>query len=219
MVRKLTYILMLAAMLMGLFSLHPATSASAATLTVNTLTDENDGSCLDGDCSLRDAIAAAFPATQVHIQAQASNASATSLLAGINTWLLRSIVSAGPDIIALTTTTDFHQVACSGTNFFAVAMSNVGANATGDITVSANTGSASLPLSISIEETNPGTGVIIGDHVLQNVLAGQNRTVLVTVTFNGCISFDPALNRIFIEFRDASNNIVGSTSTAVSTNR
>jgi CSLREA domain-containing protein len=31
-------------------------AAPAATITVNTLFDENDGSCRDGDCSLRDAI-------------------------------------------------------------------------------------------------------------------------------------------------------------------
>ncbi len=102
---------------------------------------------------------------------------------------------------------------------FAVAMSNVGAAATGDITVTANTGSAFLPVSVTIQETNPGTGEIIGDHILNNLGAGENRTVAVFVTFNGCVSFDPAANRIFIEFRDASNNVVGSTSTAVSTNR
>ena len=162
---------------------------------------------------------ATFSATSVHIQALAGNAPSTTLLTGINTWLLRATSTPGPDIIALTTTTDFHQVACSGANAFAVALSNVGAAATGDITVTANTGSATLPLSISISETNPATGVIIGDHILQTVGAGENRTVAVFVTFNGCISFDPAVNRIFIEFRDASNNVVGSTSTAVSTNR
>ena len=160
-----------------------------------------------------------FSATSVHIRAQASNAPSTTLLTGINTWLLRSTSVAGPDIIALTTTTDFHQVACSGANAFAVALSNVGAAATGDITAVANTGTATLPLSISISETNPGTGAVIGDNVLQTVGAGENRTVAVFVTFNGCIAFDPAANRIFIEFRDASNNVVGSTSTAVSTGR
>jgi hypothetical protein len=162
---------------------------------------------------------AIFAATNVHIQAQAANAPSTNLLTGINTWLLRSTAIAGPDIIALTTTTDFHQVACSGSNAFAVALSNVGAAATGDITAVANTGSAALPLVISIQETDPGTGAIIGDHILQSVGAGENRTVAVFVTFNGCVNFDPAANRIFIEFRDASNNVVGSTSTAVSTNR
>jgi predicted outer membrane repeat protein len=162
---------------------------------------------------------AVFAATHVHIRAQASNAPSTNLLTGINTWLLRATSVPGPDIIALTTTTDFHQVACSGINAFAVALSNVGVAATSDITVLANTGSATLPLSISISETNPGTGAIIGDHILQSVGAGANRTVAVFVTFNGCVNFDPAANRIFIEFRDASNNVVGSTSTAVSTGR
>ena len=162
---------------------------------------------------------ATFSATSVHIRAQASNAPSTTLLTGINTWLLRSTSVAGPDIIALTTTTDFHQIACSGANAFAVALSNVGAAATGDITAVANTGSTTLPLSISISETDPATGAVIGDHILQTVGAGENRTVAVFVTFNGCIAFDPAANRIFIEFRDASNNVVGSTSTAVSTGR
>ena len=162
---------------------------------------------------------ATFSATSVHIRAQASNAPSTNLLTGINTWLLRSTNVAGPDIIALTTTTDFHQVACSGANAFAVALSNVGAASTGDITAVANTGSAILPLSISISETDPATGAIIGDNLLQNVGAGENRTVAVFVTFKGCVAFDPAANRIFIEFRDASNNVVGSTSTAVSTGR
>lgn len=162
---------------------------------------------------------APFAATYVHIIAQAANAPSTNLLVGINTWLLRSTSVSGPDTIALTTTTDFHQVACSGQNAFAVASSNVGAATTGDITVTANTGSVSLPLSISIMETNPNTGLVIGDNILQGVGAGDNRTVVVFVTFRGCVGFDPANNRIFIEFRDASNNIVGSTSTAVSTNR
>jgi hypothetical protein len=162
---------------------------------------------------------ATFAATHVHIRAQADNAPSTNLLTGINTWLLRATDTLGPDIIALTTTTDFHQVACSGSNAFAAALSNVGAAATGDITAVASTGSATLPLVISISETDPGTGVIIGDHILQSVGSGENRTVAVFVTFNGCVNFDPAVNRIFIEFRDASNNVVGSTSTAVSTNR
>jgi CSLREA domain-containing protein len=35
---------------------YAATPAEAATYTVNTVMDENDGSCFDGDCSLRDAI-------------------------------------------------------------------------------------------------------------------------------------------------------------------
>jgi hypothetical protein len=43
--------------------------------------------------------------------------------------------------------------------------------------------------------------------------------VVVWVTFNGCVGFDPAAHRIFIRFKDAGNNLIGSTSTAISTNR
>ena len=39
-----------------IFSTATPKLAQAATLTVNTLIDENDGSCSDVDCSLRDAI-------------------------------------------------------------------------------------------------------------------------------------------------------------------
>jgi CSLREA domain-containing protein len=39
-----------------IFSIMTPRQARAATLTVDTLNDENDGSCSDGDCSLRDAI-------------------------------------------------------------------------------------------------------------------------------------------------------------------
>jgi hypothetical protein len=159
-----------------------------------------------------------FAAVDVHIRAQAANAASTNLLPGINTWTLRATNSPGPDIVALTTTTDFHQVSCSGTKPFAVAMSNVGA-ATSPVTVTADTGSASLPFSMLIQESDPATGIIIGDNILENVGAGENRTVVVWVTFHGCVGFDPAAHRIFIRFKDAGNNLIGSTSTAVSTNR
>ena len=162
---------------------------------------------------------AAFSATSVHIRAQADNAPYTTLSTGLNTWLLRSTSTPGPDVIALTTTTDFHQAACSGTSAFAVALSNVGAAATGNITAAAKTSTTNLGLNISVSETDPATGVVIGDNILEGVGAGDNRTMVVSVTFNKCIAFDPAAKRIFIEFRDASNNVVGSTSTAVSTNR
>jgi hypothetical protein len=161
---------------------------------------------------------APFAATDVHIRAQATNAPATTLITGINTWTLRATSSAGLDIIALTTTTDLHKVSCNGTLAFAVALANVGA-ATSPITVTADNGSIGLPLSILVQETDPATGIVIGDNLLDNVGPGQTRTVVVWVTFNGCVNFDPAANRIFIRFRDGSNNLVGSTSTAVSTNR
>jgi hypothetical protein len=161
---------------------------------------------------------ASFNATNVHIQAESSNSPPSELFTGINTWTLRATNTPGPDMIALTTTTDFHQQSCRGTIPFAVALSNVGAVAS-LASVTANTGMANLALSFLIQETNPATGAIIGDNILENVLGGQNRTVVVWVTFNRCIPFDPAANRIFIHIRDGNNNLIGSTSVAVSTNR
>ncbi|GAB4273120.1 MAG: hypothetical protein Kow0080_20360 [Candidatus Promineifilaceae bacterium] len=43
--------------------------AYAATITVNTAVDENDGSCVDGDCSLRDAVATAVAGDTIEIPA------------------------------------------------------------------------------------------------------------------------------------------------------
>lgn len=160
-----------------------------------------------------------FDATNVHIRAHSANSQASLLFTGVNTWLIRSTAVPGPDIIALTTTTDFHQILCSGTNAFAVALSNVGADAVGDITALVHTGFASLPVQLSIFETNPASGAVIGDNKLEDISAGDNRTVGVFVTINGCINFSPAFNRVFVEFRDVNNNLIGSTSTAISTNR
>lgn len=48
----------------------------------------------------------------------------------------------------------------------------------------------------------------------ENFGVAENCTVGMFVTFNGCLGFDPSANRIFIEFRDADDNVLGSTSTA-----
>lgn len=57
---------------LGLFSLlllSSLSAARAATLNVTTTTDEADGSCLDGDCSLRDAVFAAAAGDTVAVPA------------------------------------------------------------------------------------------------------------------------------------------------------
>ena len=56
MFKKIFHSFVLLAFLTGLLAATPVLPAHAATLTVNTLVDENDGSCVDGDCSLRDAL-------------------------------------------------------------------------------------------------------------------------------------------------------------------
>lgn len=52
---RLSLTLILTCALVGLLGLSPA-PAGAATIVVDTVVDESDGSCADGDCSLRDAV-------------------------------------------------------------------------------------------------------------------------------------------------------------------
>ena len=49
-------LLLLVSLLTSLLAFTPISHASAAALSVDTLVDENDHSCVDGDCSLRDAV-------------------------------------------------------------------------------------------------------------------------------------------------------------------
>lgn len=54
--KRIFHALALLAFLFSLLAAAPASPVYASTLTVDTLVDENDSSCVDGDCSLRDAL-------------------------------------------------------------------------------------------------------------------------------------------------------------------
>ena len=85
----------------------------------------------------------------------------------------------------------------NGTGAFAVATVNVGASAS--ITASADTGSASLPVNISLCQTDPGTGQCIssiGPSVTTTINANATPTFGIFVQGNGNVLFDPAANRI-----------------------
>ena len=106
----------------------------------------------------------------------------------------------------------------NGTGAFAVATVNVGA--TGAITASADTGATSLPLTVSLCETNPATGQCIsgiGSTVTTTINANATPTFGIFVQANGNVPFDPALNRVFVGFKDGGNVTRGSTSVAVRT--
>ena len=106
----------------------------------------------------------------------------------------------------------------SGTGAFAVATVNVGAS--GSITASADTGSAALPVNIFLCETNPTTGQCIsaiGPSVTTQINANATPTFAILVQGDGTVPFDPAMNRIFVRFKDSGNVTRGSTSVAVRT--
>jgi hypothetical protein len=140
---------------------------------------------------------------------------------GLNTLLLSASATPVPDIVALaaTITNDgIVSIPASGIGAFAVAAVNVGVS--GNITASADTGGAILPVNISLCETNPTIGTCIsalGLSVSTQIDANATPTFSVFVQGNGNVPFDPAANRIFVRFKDAGNVTRGSTSVAVRT--
>jgi hypothetical protein len=96
---------------------------------------------------------------------------------------------------------------------------NVGASATA-ITAAANTGSAALPLALTICQTNPSTGACLqppGPTAVAAINANATPTFSIFATASGGIVNSPAVNRIFVQFTDAGGVVRGSTSVAVRT--
>jgi hypothetical protein len=89
----------------------------------------------------------------------------------------------------------------------------------GSITVTADTGGAILPLSIFLCQTNPMGACLAppASSVTTTINAGATPSFGIFVVANGFVPFNPAINRIFVRFKDAGQATRGSTSTAVRT--
>ena len=77
-----------------------------------------------------------------------------------------------------------------------------------------------LPVIISLCETNPATGQCIstiGPTVTTQINANATPTFGIFVQATGNVPFDPAVNRIFVRFKDGGAVTRGSTSVAVRT--
>ena len=160
--------------------------------------------------------------TDVQFSFDCTNTQPAPINTGLNTLLLSASATPVPDIVALAaTTTNDGIVNILGTNgigAFAVATVNVGAS--GNITASADTGSASLPVNISLCQTDPANGQCvsgIGISVTTIINANATPTFGIFVQGNGTVPFDPAANRIFVRFKDSGDVTRGSTSVAVRT--
>jgi len=165
---------------------------------------------------------APFPPTDVRLSFNCANASPAPVTVGLNTLLLSASATPVPDVVALaaTVTNDgiVNIAGTSGTGAFAVATVNVGAS--GSITVSADTGNATLPVNISLCQTNPASGQCIstiGASVTTQINSNATPTFAIFVQGHGNVPFDPATNRIFVRFREAGAVTRGSTSVAVRT--
>jgi virginiamycin B lyase len=164
----------------------------------------------------------AFPPTDVAFSFTCTNAAPATTSKGLNTFLLSGSATATPDVIALVATASNDGIVnipgIMGTGAFAVATANVGA--TGTITASANGGAANLPVAITICQTNPTSGQCLASpsaSVATTIGAGTTPTFAIFVKGSNTVPFQPAANRIFVQFQDAGGALRGSTSVAVRT--
>ena len=161
------------------------------------------------------------PATNVAIVFQCANAVAAPSIVGLNTLLLSASIAPVPDLIALgaTDTGDGVMRMSNNIGFFTAATINVGSAAS--IVVSADTGEASLPTSLSLCQTDPVTSVCINPTapttgpVMVEIEANDTPTFAVFATASEAIALDPANNRVFLRFTDELNEVRGATSVAV----
>ncbi len=144
-------------------------------------------------------------------------------IVGINSLVFSAFFTSQADVIAevSTVTNDgtLHIPGTTATGAFAMATANLGA--AGPLTVSANTGSAELPLTITLCQTDTTTSECLSPpaaSVPVMIAAGAEPTFSIFATAAGAIPFDPATRRIFVQFADGMGAIHGSSSVAVTTN-
>jgi hypothetical protein len=154
---------------------------------------------------------------------QCDGVSPAPVAAGVDTIDLAFYASPVADIIAESATASGDGIvnvplSGSGRGAFALATDNVGV--TGTLTVSADTGAATLPLALTLCPTNPVTGQCLSTPATSATLAfggGATATFSIFVNATGAVAFDPANSRVFVRFKDSGGAPHGSTSVAVRT--
>lgn len=142
---------------------------------------------------------------------------------GLNTLTFSASTNPTIDIIALaaTATNDgiLHLPGSSGSGAFSIATTNAGV--AGNVIVKPTTGASSLPLSLTICQTNPNNGACLSPpsaSVTASIAANATPTFSVFATASGSIPLDPATRRIFVEFtQTGTGDLKGLTSVAVKT--
>jgi hypothetical protein len=166
--------------------------------------------------------ATALAPTDVRLEIEGTNTSKADTIPGLNTLLLSASTVPVPDIVAVATIVDGTPAVeipgPSGVAAFAVATTNAG-GAGGSITVSADTGSTPLPLSLALCQTDPPTSVCttaMAPSIATAIAPGATPTFAVFVTGGGPVPFDPEHHRIFVRFSE-DGVVRGATSVAVKT--
>jgi YVTN family beta-propeller protein len=146
------------------------------------------------------------------------------IVVGLNSVDLQFSSTPIPDVLAIAATATGDGIvdvplSSQQEGAFAVASQNAGAD--GSITVSADTGTTSLPISLMLCQTSAGTGQCLAPPAPSVTLDFQpsaTPTFSVFVAATGAVAFSPATARVFVRFADSNGNAHGSTSVAVRTN-
>jgi hypothetical protein len=196
---------------------NPATNT--VTGTANALVDIAAGSSQSFVIAI--APTAAFSPTDVQFDFGCANAPSSPAVSGVNTLLLSASLAPVADVIAIvlplnsfppgvvTVDSANHQGA------FSVAAINVGA--ADSLTATADTGTAALPLVIALCQTSPAGACVNppGPSVALSMGTGAGVGIAVFLTASSQIARNPAVNRIFVRFKDSNGVIRGVSSIAV----
>ena len=93
------------------------------------------------------------------------------------------------------------------------------------ITVGTDTAEATLPMTLSLCQTDPATSVCINpavpsaESVIVDIAEGDSPTFAVFASASEPIGLDPATNRVFLRFSDELGVVRGATSVAVQNGR
>jgi hypothetical protein len=151
-----------------------------------------------------------------------ANTDAAQSVTALNTLLLSGSATPVPDIVALSATPSGDGIldiaGTTGSAAMGVATADVGA--AGSITATANMGSQTLPVSLTICQTNSTNGQCLAPaapSVTTTIAANATPTFSIFAKASGAIPLAPATSRIFVSFTDATGAMRGSTSVAVRT--
>ena len=148
------------------------------------------------------------------------NVDPAAITQGVNTVDLSFSPTPVADVIALVATASNNGILdfpTNGEGAFALASVNVGSADT--LTVSVDTGSATLPLALSICATNASAQCLApaATSVSQSFPANATPTFSVFATAQAPVAFAPGSSRVFVRFKDSAGASHGSTSVAVET--
>jgi streptogramin lyase len=165
---------------------------------------------------------AAFAPTDVAFTFTCANApSPAASITGVDTLNLSGSTTPVPDVVALATSGDpgFVDIpGANGTGVFAVATVNLGIDAT--ITAAANTGTANLPVTLTICQTNPTSGACLATpapSATTDIQPNATPTFGIFVAGNAPVANLPGVNRVFVTLTDSAGTLRGETSVAVRT--